>query len=144
MLEESGRVVAVEDGRAWVEVARQGGCHSCDARQGCGQGMLAGFGQKALSVSVANRLGAQVGDVVVIGMGESALLRTAIRMYLLPLLALLAGAAAANRYGAPDSLVALSGFIALGLSFLALQVVGRGRGDVEYSCPLMLRIFGRY
>ena len=40
MIEEPGRVVAVEEGAVWVQTLRKSTCSSCSANAGCGQGLL--------------------------------------------------------------------------------------------------------
>ncbi|MDF3932676.1 SoxR reducing system RseC family protein, partial [Pseudomonas citronellolis] len=40
MIEEQGRVIGVEPGAVWVETLRQSTCSACNARAGCGQGLL--------------------------------------------------------------------------------------------------------
>ena len=40
MLTETGRVVAVDGDRLWVETIRKSTCGSCAAQKGCGHGLL--------------------------------------------------------------------------------------------------------
>ncbi|WP_097460765.1 SoxR reducing system RseC family protein [Mangrovitalea sediminis] len=141
MLEESGRVVAIEGDRAWVAIKRQSGCQGCDVRAGCGQGALAGMGSgKIVQISVINHLNACEGDPVTIGMTESALLRVAVQVYLWPLLGMLFFAVMANLAGFADSAVAFAGLLGLGSGFVLVswfQRRGASSGDLR---PLLLRI----
>ena len=98
MIEETGRVIEVRDGFAWVETLPVTGCGSCAARQGCGTSVLASvLGRRSAPLRVVNRIGAAAGDQVVIGISESGLLRGSLAVYAVPLAGLLGGAMA-GRY----------------------------------------------
>lgn len=119
MIEESGRVVAVEAGAVWVQTLRKSTCSSCSANAGCGQGLLdkLALGSQRGTVRALTDLQLAVGDEVVIGVREDLLLRSAVQVYLLPLLALLAGALLAEYFalGEPISIFAgLSGLLVTG------------------------------
>ena len=92
MIEETGQVVECQGRFAWVETRRASTCGSCSASKGCGTATLAKvLGQRRTRTRVLNDLGAGVGDEVVIGLPEQALVRGALAVYLVPLLGLLAG-----------------------------------------------------
>ncbi len=89
MIEETAYVVAAGPDGVWVETQRQSACGQCAARKGCGTAVLSKvLGQKRSRVQVANPDQAQVrvGDEVVIGIDESALVRGSMAVYLVPLL----------------------------------------------------------
>jgi sigma-E factor negative regulatory protein RseC len=93
MIEANGRVVRTAGESAWVQTARRSSCGSCSARSGCGTGALAGlFGARLHEVEVLNPIGAQPGEDVIVGISESLLVRGSVMLYLVPLLALVAGA----------------------------------------------------
>lgn len=141
MLEESGRVVAIEGNRAWVAIERQSGCQGCNVRAGCGQGVLAGIGSgKTVQISVINHLNACEGDPVTIGMTESALLRVAVQVYLWPLLGMLLLAVMANMAGFADSAVALAGLLGLGGGFVLVSWFQRRMASSGEFRPFLLRI----
>ncbi len=97
MIEESGRVVDVEGGFAWIESARTSTCGGCSARGGCGTGVIARvLGQRRLRLRAINAIDVAIGDQVVIGIPESGLLRGSFAVYAVPLAALLGGALAGN------------------------------------------------
>jgi sigma-E factor negative regulatory protein RseC len=92
MIEESAQVVATEGEFAWVETQRQSTCGGCAANKGCGTATLAKvLGKKRTRVRALNHSGAQVGDQVIVGVEESALVRGSLAVYAVPLLTLLAG-----------------------------------------------------
>jgi sigma-E factor negative regulatory protein RseC len=89
MLEERGIVIELDNQFAIVKTIRHSSCGNCAANKGCGTASLSSFfGQKANYVRVVNKLAAKVGDQVVIGLQEQALLKSSLMLYLLPLLCL--------------------------------------------------------
>jgi sigma-E factor negative regulatory protein RseC len=92
MIEENAVVVATEAGIAEVEIQRRSSCNACSARGGCGVSLLDRvLGRRPQHLLLPNKLGVGVGDEVVIGMPEGALLKAAVAAYMVPLLGLLAG-----------------------------------------------------
>lgn len=94
MIEETATVVSCENNQAMLEVQRQSTCGSCNAKSGCGTAVFAKtLGKKVSQVSVNNTLNLQVGDKVIVGLQESALLTGSAIVYLLPLISMLLSAA---------------------------------------------------
>jgi sigma-E factor negative regulatory protein RseC len=125
LVEGIARVVSVEDGLAWLEPEQTTSCGHCASSASCGTGQreAAGIG------TVASRLAArrfpldnpegaaalQVGERVVIGVGEGALLGAALTAYGLPLLTgLIGGSIGQGLYG--EDLAAMLGMVG-GLAF---------------------------
>ena len=95
MIEETGQIVDVQGAYAWVESERASSCGSCAVNKGCGTGAIAKLlGRRRVRMRVLNRIGARVGDQVVIGISEAGLLRGSLAVYLAPLCGLFAGALA--------------------------------------------------
>ena len=110
MIEETGRVVAVEKDAVWVESIRRAACKSCAARKGCGQSALAKLGQqKKNHVKALNTLtNLHVGDSVVIGVPEDVVVRGTFIAYLMPLLLMLVAAVVAESLVSSDLIVSVS------------------------------------
>jgi sigma-E factor negative regulatory protein RseC len=140
-VEGIARVVSVEDGLAWLEPEQTTSCGHCASSASCGTGQreAAGIG------TVANRLAArrftlenlegaaalQVGERVVIGVGEGALLGAALTAYGLPLLtALVGGSIGQGLYGEDAAaMLGMVGGLAFGLfiaRLLARRLAARG------------------
>lgn len=142
-------MVALEGDCAWVETQRRSACGNCLAEHGCGTGALAGFfAQRRARVRALNRPGARVGDAVVVGLREDALVRGSLAMYLLPVLALLGGGLAGEALAGAAGLVARDGAaVVAGLLGLAAGLLGVRRyaqrvpGDERYQ-PVVLRRVG--
>jgi sigma-E factor negative regulatory protein RseC len=118
MIEEQGRVVAVEAGAVWVETLRKSTCSSCSANAGCGQGLMdkLGVGNRRGYVRALTDLQLDIGDSVAIGIREELLLRGSVLVYLVPLLGLFAGALSIQALGGSE-----------------LQVIGAGLGGLLFS-----------
>lgn len=95
MITETARVVAVEGEFAWVETQRRTACGNCAVRKGCGSGVLArAVGNRLTHLRVLNVIGAGVGDEVVIGIEDGALVRLSFAVYTMPLVLMIAAALA--------------------------------------------------
>lgn len=92
MIEEQAVVISCEGEFAWVETRRQSACGQCAVNKGCGTSVLAKvLGNRRARVRALNRIGAQAGESVVIGLEEAAFLRGSLAVYMLPLLTLFLG-----------------------------------------------------
>lgn len=100
MIEETARVLATDGDFAWVETQRQSDCGSCAAKSACSTGVLQEWlGGKASRMRALNQARADVGDLVVVGMREQALVRGSIALYAAPLLAMFIGALLGEQLG---------------------------------------------
>lgn len=89
MIEETAQVVATDSSGVWVETRRQSACGHCAARKGCGTAVLGkvlGRQRSRVQVSNPDDTVVSVGDEVLIGIEESALVRGSMAIYLVPLL----------------------------------------------------------
>jgi sigma-E factor negative regulatory protein RseC len=142
MIEESGRVVAVEGDFAWIESERKSTCGGCAVRKGCGTSAIAKvLGQRRTRLRVVNRIHAGVGDDVVVGISESGLVRGSLAVYAAPLAGLFAGALAGNLLASNSELVtvaaALAGFVA---ALLWLKRFSRATEKDAAFQPVVLRV----
>lgn len=93
MIEETAQVVRIAEDGIWVETRRQSTCSGCAAEKGCGTATLSKvLGKRRTLVRVLSNEPLNVGDQVVIGIHERALVRGSMAVYAVPLLMLLAGA----------------------------------------------------
>lgn len=93
MIQEHARVVATGRGFVWVEARRGSACGACGVNGVCGMGVLARtMGARRNRVRVLNDMALNVGDLVVIGMREGALIKGSVAIYLMPLFFMLLGA----------------------------------------------------
>ncbi len=93
MIEEIAQVVAVDGDTVLCQTQRRSSCHSCSVKQGCGTSVLSKVvGQRSSQIRIRNTLNAKVGDEVVLGIEENALVQGSLLMYTLPLLVMIASA----------------------------------------------------
>ena len=94
MIEQQGKVVAVSGGQARVQLGGSSGCPSCDAGKGCGAGVFGRLLKRnPVVLELDNEVNAAPGQPVMVGIPETLFVRMVSLLYLLPLLAGLAGAA---------------------------------------------------
>ncbi len=146
MLTETGRVVAVEEDGLWVETIRRSTCGSCAASAGCGHGLLARIadgrtGLVRVLQGPQSPSDCRVDDRVRIGIPERLLLRGSLVVYLLPLAALLAGAALGMTLAGSDAgaVAGAAGGFAGGLGLVRLHA-WRHRNDRGMHPVLLERL----
>lgn len=147
MLEECGIVVRTDKEYAWIETARKAACSGCSANQSCGTSSLAQvLGNKSTHIKVANQLSAQVGDRVILGIQEQALLKTSLALYLIPLFFMFGTAIGYNilvtKIHLPphEYMTALAGLVGLGLGFASIKWMTLKMSKNPYYHPVMLRV----
>lgn len=130
---------------AIVRVSRdQAGCGRCEQPGGCRSGLLSRpLRPDCGEYRVANRIGARVGETVVLRVPEGAVLRAAAGAYVVPVLMILAGAGmgvGAAGSGGGEDVAALAG-AATGLA-LAVALNGymrRRSGATSRDAPVLVR-----
>ena len=137
MIEETARVVECQDRFAWVETNRRSACDSCSMNKGCGSGLISQiFTDKRARLKVLNRIQASVGDSVLIGINEAALLSGSFLIYMLPILSLL-GFALLGELMAAQLLIENSELLAIPFGVfglvLALWWVRRRTSNLQYA-----------
>ena len=146
MIEEQATVIALEGDDALLQTQRQSACQSCSVKKGCGTSVLAKvIGQRSSQVRVLNTLGAQLGDTVLLGVQENALVQGSLLIYAAPLLSMFGLAIAgefwakANGFNA-ELITVMAAFLGF---FIALLVIRLGFSKVSLRKrlqPEMLRI----
>ena len=125
MLETRAVVLEVDKLIAQVQSNQGNGCSACNGK-GCGSGKLTQlFCSKPRQFQVANRIGAQVGDDVIISVPDGAVMRGVGIVYLLPLVLMFAGASLLGSLAAQgaqrDGYAAAGALSGLVLGFLAAR-----------------------
>jgi sigma-E factor negative regulatory protein RseC len=127
MLETLAIVIRVEGQEAWVESTQGGGCGNCDSENGCGSSKLSQlFCSEPRRFRVRNEANAEVGTMVQVTVAEGVLLRSALLMYGLPLILMLAGAISGSEWAGEDSRDAYSaagGLMGLIIGFVLVKGV---------------------
>lgn len=138
MIEATGVVVAVENSAAWVETARNPACGRCAAHGSCGTSVLAKlFAHRRARIRVEDTFGVSVGEAVVLGLREEALLRASFLVYGVPSLALGASAAGAAALGLGDGYCVLAGLAGLASGLILMGRIAK-RADASRHAPVLL------
>ena len=146
MLEEHAVVVGVEGDGALLEIVRKAPCGLCGKSRGCGIALWGKLFHHKSVFKAKNQIGATVGDYVIVGVEENALLRSSAMLYGIPLVALLAGALIAMAFlpegptGAQkDTYAVIGALIGLALSLLWLKGNALGQSIRLQDQPVILR-----
>lgn len=141
MIEETGKVVAVEEGAVWVETIRVSSCQSCSARSGCGHSALSKLGRKTVHLRASTRQPYAIGDEVVIGVPESVVVTSSVLAYLMPLVVALVFSLTADAWHASDGMTAVAGMLGLALGFVGLRWhFRRSQHDERYQPQVLRRV----
>jgi len=143
MIEQQGRVLRVEAGRASITFQAVSGCPACDAGKGCGAGVFGRLVQrKPMTLVLDEQPGLTPGQAVMVGIPEAYFLRLLVKLYLAPVLAGLAGAILGHYLamlwslqGFALDLAALAG--ALIFAAVALHSPMAGKGKVDGGRPMV-------
>lgn len=122
MIEEQVVVTSIDVGGVWVEGVQQSACGSCSAKAGCGKHAMSQLGRKvSLWLPDADL---SVGQQIVVGLPEGAILRSTLALYGIPLIFLLSGAIVGNTvFGELGSIVLSVCFMIIGFK------IARSRAD---------------
>ena len=144
MVEEQAIVIKTNQNQdqVYLEILRNKPCGLCGQTRGCGLsfwGKL--FAHRTNTFQAKNPINAQVGDLVVVGIEESALLFSSVVVYGIPLLLLLLGAfigSALSTETNVDSRTAIGAFFGLLIGFLWVKGHAQSKSfDARYS-PIIL------
>lgn len=104
MLEEHAIVLSISpnshnlsDSIAVLEIERKTACGLCGKTRGCGNSIWGKlFAHQSTAFKAQNPIKAKVGDSVVVGINERALLKSALLLYIAPLVTMMIGAILMN------------------------------------------------
>ncbi len=144
MIEEQAQVVEIKDDQLILQAQTQSSCGSCAASKGCGTSMLAKVvGRKFTRFKAANNINARVGDTVIVGIPEDALLKGSLVMYILPVAGMLVSALLADYYLAASSnkdlLTALSAILGLAFGSVLARGYFQRKSSAQLFAPVVLR-----
>lgn len=145
MIEQQGRIVDLAGTRAIIAIGASSGCLACDAGKGCGAGI---FGRmmmrKPLMLELDNPLQLKAGQAVTVGVPESFFLGLLARLYVMPLVGGMSGAALGhylavglNLESAHQDLSALLGALLLAFVVLARNAQGKHWRNAERRLTLL-------
>ena len=142
MSTEQGLIIDTNADIATVKTLRSAACESCDHKKNCGS---ASSNKNEMHVKVKNRLGAKIGDTVIISIKTTSLLKVAFLLYIFPILCMILGAVIGKKlafsFTLDESLTSvLSGVIFFCVSFFLIRIKGRKMAFKEEYTPAILRV----
>jgi sigma-E factor negative regulatory protein RseC len=143
VIEERAVVSRVENGQVWVRPFGVESCARCQEGRGCGGGVIGRLvSRRRPDVPVLVREAApRVGDVVIVGVEEQAVMQAALAVYALPILTLLAAGGFAHQVlQAHELLVAAFGALGLVGGFLLTHRLGQSMALRPGFRPALLRL----
>ena len=143
MVTEQGVIEDVSGQKALIRIKKSSACATCESRGDCEVDS-----GKSMVVEVANDLGGGMGDHVELSVPSGTFLKLSLLVYVLPVVALIAGAFAGGAFArvlhVPLSLSSvIGGFLAMGVTFYALKRFDRSLRARSKFRPRMTRILLR-
>ena len=122
MLEEKATVIKVDAKHIWVEAESRSGCGQCSSSS-CNTSVLAKlFNLKPNLMKLENHIEAKSGDQVLIAIPDQVLVKAALWIYLLPLLAMLTSTLLSNQLGANEAVQGIFGLMGLAIGFALVNI----------------------
>jgi sigma-E factor negative regulatory protein RseC len=99
MIEEQAVVIKASKERVTLEVVRSKPCGLCGQVRGCGNSIWGKiFSHQSGHIETRNDLNAKLGDVVILGIDETLMLKSSLMLYGVPLLSMFLGMVIANSF----------------------------------------------
>ncbi len=129
------------DSVATLEIERKTACGLCGQTRGCGNSIWGKlFAHQSTAFKAQNRINAKVGDSVIVGINEKALLKSALLLYILPLATLLIGAILATQIRDTNGYAMIGAAIGLGLGLVWVKGHTMTNSYFKLQQPVILRL----
>lgn len=144
LVEGIARVVAINGSVAWLEPEQTGSCGGCASAATCGSKGIGTLASRleARRFPLADSAGLRVGERVVVGVREDALVKASMTVYAIPLVATFTAGALAQSIAHSDGVTVASCALGLALGLGVARIVARhlaARGEIA---PRLLRRAG--
>jgi sigma-E factor negative regulatory protein RseC len=150
MIEEQAQVIEVKGEQLVLQAQTQSACGSCAASQGCGTSLLSKVvGRKFTRFQAKNNVNAIVGDTVIVGIPEDALLKGSVVMYVIPVIGMLVLALFCDVFFSDyllktsaqsrDLMIAVSAIMGLVLGSLISRWYFQRQSSAQLFSPVVLR-----
>ena len=147
MIEERAVILSLEsepsatDSTATLEIERKIACGLCGQMRGCGNSIWGKlFAHQSTAFKAQNRINAKVGDSVIVGINEKALLKSALLLYILPLVTMLIGAILATKIYDTNAYAMLGALVGLLLGLLWVKGHTMSNSYFKLQQPVILRL----
>jgi len=144
MIEEQAQVIEIRGRQLILQAQTQSTCGSCAVNKSCGTSVLSKVvGRKFTQFQAENNIAAEVGDTVIVGIAEDALLKGSLVIYIIPIIGMLAFALVADYLLADiavrDLFVAASGVAGLIFGSLLARQYFLQKNNAHQFAPVVLR-----
>ena len=147
MIEERAVILSLDsetslsDSTATLEIERKIACGLCGQTRGCGNSIWGKlFAHQSTAFKAQNRINAKVGDSVIVGINEKALLKSALLLYILPLASMLIGAILATQLRDTNGYAMLGALLGLVLGFAWVKGHSMSSNYFKLQQPVILRL----
>jgi sigma-E factor negative regulatory protein RseC len=146
MIEEHAIILNIEDlgndqSVATIEVVRKTACGLCGKTQGCGNAIWGKlFAHKTTSFKAQNNINAKTGQHVIVGIDEKALMKSALLLYIVPLVTMFVGAILASQISNSDLTAMIGAVIGVLLGYFWVKAHTTGRSYYQSHQPKILRL----
>ena len=147
MIEERAVILSLEsqtsaaDSTATLEIERKIACGLCGQTRGCGNSIWGKlFAHQSTAFKAQNCINAKVGDSVIVGINESALLKSALLLYITPLASMLIGAILATQIYDTNGYAMLGALVGLVLGFVWVKGHTMSNSYFKLQQPVILRL----
>jgi sigma-E factor negative regulatory protein RseC len=132
---------ASENSTATLEIERKIACGICGQTRGCGNSIWGKlFAHQSSAFKAQNRINAKVGDSVIVGINEKALLKSALLLYIVPLVTLFLGAILATQLNNSNGSAMLGAVVGLALGLLWVKGHTMSSSYFKLQQPKILRL----
>jgi sigma-E factor negative regulatory protein RseC len=126
---------------ATLEIERKIACGLCGQTRGCGNSIWGKlFAHQSTAFKAQNLINAKVGDSVIVGINEKALLKSALLIYILPLASMLIGAILATQIHNTNGYAMLGALVGLVLGFVWVKGHAMSSSYFKLQQPVILRL----
>jgi sigma-E factor negative regulatory protein RseC len=140
-LERETNDIASNDSTAILEIERKTACGLCGQTRGCGNSIWGKlFAHQSTAFKAQNRINAKVGDSVIVGINEKALLKSALLLYILPLVTMLIGAILASQIHDTNGSAMIGAAAGLALGLLWVKGHTLSSSYFRLQQPVILRL----
>lgn len=141
LVEGVARVVQVDGNRVWLEPEQTTACGNCSASGGCGSKglgtVLGRLARRRFALETTARL--QLGERVVVGVRQDALLKAALTAYAVPLLCLILAGGLAQWWSGRDGVTLLAMLAGLAAGLLLVRRIADYLASRGVLAPRLLR-----
>ena len=146
MIEQHAVILALEPQQesqplAVIEVVRKTACGLCGKTSGCGNAIWGKiFAHKMTSFKAQNSIDAQVGQAVIVGIDESAVMKSALLLYIIPLVTMFIGAILLAHFNVSNIAAIIGAVTGLLVGYYWVKAHITGRIYYQNQQPKILRL----